>query len=169
MRQPAREKGVVLIVALVMLLIMTILGLTALKTSALEERMATHSFDRSLSFQAAEAALREAEEQIEGADPRPTPAAGNGCIEGHCGLLSPEQTPRWDDSTFTGWKLGKKVTSGGISITPKYFVEYMGNTFPCQPADPNADLTCKRYRITARSSPGDDRASVTLQSIYATE
>ncbi len=167
LRQPAKEKGVVLIVALIMLLVMTILGLTALKSSALEERMAAHSFDRSLSFQATEAALREAEALVE--ESRPTPAAGTGCSEGYCGAPSPTQKPRWKDSEFAGWKSGTKVTSGGISITPQYFVEYLGDTFPCQPTDPSSGVTCKRYRVTARSNAGADRAAVTLQSIYATE
>ena len=55
------ERGVVLLVALVMLLLVTVLGLASVRMLTLEERMAANSFDRNLAFQAAETALREGE------------------------------------------------------------------------------------------------------------
>ena len=47
---------------LMILLVVSIAGIAALRTSALEERMAAISFDRALALQAAEIALRKAEE-----------------------------------------------------------------------------------------------------------
>ena len=63
-RKPVRvhpERGVVLLVALVMLLLVTVLGLASVRMLTMEERMAANSFDRNLAFQAAETALREGE------------------------------------------------------------------------------------------------------------
>src|SRR5690606_3767551 len=57
-----RERGAVLIVALVLLLVMTILGVSSLSSTTLQERMAGNLRDSNLAFQAAEAALREGEE-----------------------------------------------------------------------------------------------------------
>ena len=42
---PSRQRGAVLVVALLMLLIMTVLGVTAMQMSRMEERMAGNSRD----------------------------------------------------------------------------------------------------------------------------
>lgn len=162
-----RQSGVALVIALILLVVMTLLGLTAIRSVTLEEKMAGQTFDRSISFQATEAALREAEALVE--TNKPTPAAGSGCTAGICGLATAGATERWNDSTFAGWTNASAVTSSAVTVTPQYFVEYLGNTFPCVPDDLSKPTDCKRYRITARSNAGNDRANVMLQSIYATE
>ena len=55
-----RERGVSLVVGLIFLVVLTILGLMALRVATLEERMSGNARERSLAFQAAEAALRDA-------------------------------------------------------------------------------------------------------------
>jgi type IV pilus assembly protein PilX len=126
--------------------------------------MAGHTYDRNLSFQAAEAALREAEARV--AANKPTPTA---CSDGLCPPAAPADTPRWLVPNSTDWKAAATITSGSIAITPEYIVEYLGNTFECEPGSPSTATDCKRYRITARSNPGADRAIVMLQSTYATD
>lgn len=164
---PQRQAGVALVVALILLVIMTLVGLSALRTVTLEEKMTAQTFDRSLSFQAAEAALREGENLVDVPMP-PTPAALAACVAGLCGAPDPTATMRWADDSFAGWQNATPVVNGPISITPQYIVEYLGNTFPCLPGTPSAGNDCKRYRITARSNAGNDRATVMLQSIFAT-
>lgn len=61
---PYRQRGISLIVILMLLLVMTLIGLAVLRTTLLQERMSANLRDRSLSFQTAEAALRDAEEFI---------------------------------------------------------------------------------------------------------
>ncbi len=161
------ERGVALIISLVLLVVMTLLGLTAIRSVTLEEKMAGQTFDRSVSFQTTEAALREAEAFVEAN--KPTPAAGSACVSGVCGMATGSSVERWNDSSFAGWKNATAVTSSAITVTPQYFIEYLGNTFPCVPDDLSKPTDCKRYRITARSNAGNDRANVMLQSIYATE
>lgn len=133
--------------------------------------MATNSYDRNLAFQATEATLKEVESLIE--TEVPTPAAGAGCAKVGsimvCGLAAAGSTSRWLDDTFTSWESATTVGSGTLAITPKYFVEYLGNTFACRPGDSSDPINCKRYRVTAQTQGSDGRASVTLQSIYATE
>ncbi|MGX5650433.1 pilus assembly PilX family protein [Hydrogenophaga borbori] len=168
-----RQRGVALVVALILLVLMTLVGLAAMRGVALEERMSANTYDRGLSFQAAEAALKEAESIVETA--RPTPAALAACVNGICGAPNPANTERWLDPLLAvppnpgGWHSATVVVNGGISITPQYIIEYLGDTFPCQPGNPASTNDCKRYRITARSAPGADRAVVMLQSIYATD
>jgi len=61
---PSKQEGAVLLVALIMLLLLTILGAAAMRDTNLEERMAGNMRDHALAFQAAEAALRFAEQEI---------------------------------------------------------------------------------------------------------
>ena len=57
----SRQRGVALIMSLVMLLILTILGVSAVQTTSLQERMSRNARDNDLAFQGAESAVREAE------------------------------------------------------------------------------------------------------------
>ena len=61
-----RQRGAVLIVALLFLTILTILGVTAMTTTTYEERLAGNARDSSTAFQAAEAALRDARRDLNG-------------------------------------------------------------------------------------------------------
>ena len=181
------ERGVVLLVALVMLLLVTVLGLASVRMLTLEERMAANSFDRNLAFQAAESALREgealAELQLQAAN---GPNAGipslamvcNNLNNGACagGLCSPPHgdctAARWEDSAFAGWRNASAASSPLAAGRPQFFVEHLGSTFPCDPQNPTQGPTCARYRITARShdpasAAAKGRANVVLQSIYA--
>ena len=55
------QSGVVLIISLILLLAITLIGVTGSNVTSLEERMSANSKDTNLAFQAAEAALRDAE------------------------------------------------------------------------------------------------------------
>ena len=57
----SRQRGVALVVVLILLLVATLLALANVRNTLLEERMGASVLDRSLAFQAAEAALREGE------------------------------------------------------------------------------------------------------------
>ncbi len=59
-----RQHGAVLIVALLFLVILTLLGLTAMSGTMMEERMSGNSRDMNVALQAAEAALRDARRDI---------------------------------------------------------------------------------------------------------
>lgn len=61
---PSKQRGAVLLVSLIMLLLLTIIGAAAMRDTNLQERMAGNMRDHSLAFQAAEAALRFAEQEV---------------------------------------------------------------------------------------------------------
>jgi type IV pilus assembly protein PilX len=166
--QRSNNKGVALVIGLILLVVMTIFGLVGIRLVSGEERMVSQSYDRTLAFQAAEAALREAEILIE--TNKPTPVAGCAVAAGlmTCAKPAAADKPRWLDPTFASWQAATTLTAASGTITPDYFVEYLGDTFPCG-FDPVASASgCKRYRITARALPGSGRASVLLQTVYAT-
>jgi type IV pilus assembly protein PilX len=54
-----KERGAVLLVALIILVVMTILGITATQTTIVEEKMAGNLRDKNVAFRAAEAGLQE--------------------------------------------------------------------------------------------------------------
>lgn len=60
-----KQRGTILVVSLLLLLVMTVLALTASQTTRLQERMAGNARDLDLAFQAAEAGLREAEFEVD--------------------------------------------------------------------------------------------------------
>lgn len=159
-----RQQGVALIVGLILLIVMTLIGLSGMRTVVHEEKMATQTYDRSLMFQAVEAALRQAEERIEAE--RATPLSG--CTDGFCAKpAAAASTPRWRDTSFTGWYSGS--TTQALAGSPEYYIEFLGNDFPCDPNNAASPTVCKNYRITARSKPTTGRATVMLQSVYLTD
>lgn len=171
-RLPARQKGVALIIALVLLLVMSLLGVSSLRTSLMQESMSGATFDRGLAFQAAEAALREGEALLVGPVPPPIPPSG--CVGGLCSQPIPaEGAPdRWTDPSFNGWTNGT-TPLGDLVEGQQYFVEDMGqapNWPGCEQEIPvNALCLSPRYRITARS--GDEtqaRSRAMLQSSFST-
>lgn len=60
----SRQRGATLLIALVLLVVMTLLGLSSIRSTSMQERMGANLYDRSLAFQAVESALREAEATI---------------------------------------------------------------------------------------------------------
>ncbi len=172
------QSGVVLIISLILLTVMSLVGMSAVRAISKEERMVSQTLDRNLAFQASESALREAEAWIETSG-RPILAPGTACSDQGigspqlrlCGSLVTATVPRWIDSSFissiSGWKDATTVGTGSLAITPQYFVEYLGDGFPCRLDDPTSS-GCKRYRVSARPKPIGDRAALVLQTIYST-
>lgn len=160
-----RQRGATLVVVLILLLLMTLLGLASLRSTVLEERMTSNLLDRSLSFQVAEAGLREAEASL---TPMPAfPAAG--CVNGLCARPVPTDRERWaPDSGFNAWRTAS--VSDPNTAAPRYIVEEMGegpNWRDCDRLSPIHPLCLTpRYRVTVLSQQAG-RASVTLQTIFA--
>lgn len=62
--RPRRQRGAILIVTLLFLVILTMLGVTAMNSTTMEERMAGNTRDAAIALQAAEAALRDARRDL---------------------------------------------------------------------------------------------------------
>jgi len=162
----ARQRGVALAVVLILLVVMSLLALASLRGTLMEERMTSNMRDRSMSFQSAEAALRQGESVAAG---KPTLPA-SGCNASGCGKPDPAATtPVWAGST--GW-VNASVASG--MPASQYIIELLADDVPpkgsCTTSGDVSETTCSgnesRYRITARSNV-NGRAEVTLQSIYS--
>ncbi|WP_412852280.1 PilX N-terminal domain-containing pilus assembly protein [Ectothiorhodospira shaposhnikovii] len=86
------QQGSALIIALVFLLLMTMVGVSALQQTTLQERMAGNLRDRSLAFQASEAALRAGERWLD--------EGANMLIAE--GTATPNDPRNWDGVTHSG-------------------------------------------------------------------
>lgn len=192
-----RQSGVALIVALILLVVITVIGLAAIRTSTLQEKMAGNTFDRAQAFQVAEATLQLASATILPPAPPPGPAtyqanAYTDCANNPC-LDNPAHDP---NVPAAAWTLPPTATNAGggtaniVSLygnNPSYIIQYMGactvggggnfqftNDENNQGGGGSLKTAGQCYRITARSStPGNgappaDRASVTLQAIFRT-
>ena len=168
-----QQAGAALIISLILLVIMTLIGLAGIRGITQQERMANQSFDRSLAFQATEAALREIELLVEAK--KPTPVAGAGCVKANdlmsCSAPAAADAARWLDDSAAYWTNASVVGTSATKVTPQYFVEYLGDRFECQAGvGTGTGIYCKRYRITARSNDRTGgRSYVMLQSVYATD
>ncbi|MHB8474481.1 MAG: pilus assembly PilX family protein [Sulfuricaulis sp.] len=164
------QRGVALIMALVFLVLLTILGITAMNTTNLQERMAGNSKDQNLAFQAAESALLDGENFIIAQTSKPNFAVNTG------GLYVPSTTgtPWWDDS-MNIWTAAASFAYSGtltdINTQPRYIIEDMGEVQETGGSKvlPGAykgkgDTIA---RITARGTGGTDLAQVIVQSTYA--
>ena len=58
------QQGVVLVIGLIFLLVLTLIGTTAMRGTVLQERMAGNVRDYNFAFQGSEATLREIEDQV---------------------------------------------------------------------------------------------------------
>ena len=175
------ERGSVLLVSLVMLLVITVAGLTAVKMATLEEKMSGNYQDQQMAFYAAEAALKEAENFIASND-LVLSNFSVGCDDGYCfsgndindiGSCEPGTSEPWLTGTVWSDSNQHRVTTvfiSGISAQAKYIIEfrcYIAKEAPGPLPDPaNRGDWAQFYRITALATGGSSDSRVMLQSSY---
>ena len=184
----ARERGISLVTTLVLMLATLGLGVAVMGVNAMEERMIANTKDRDLALQAAEAALREGEQDI-ATNVNPATAFTDTCANGLCtppsqrdSLGSLASLPVDDARLGFDWTTDATVRRYGqytgtaefpsVAQQPRYVIEkfsYLGTpagesvVLGAEPTAPGVG-----YRITARATGARPETVVVLQSIYAT-
>ena len=171
--QNNKQTGSALIVALSILLVLTILGISSLRTSSLEERMAGNTRDAQLAFAAAEAALREAEEFIIAS---PLDDAAAYTAAGLNGLHSSRAIINADAWTIeTNWGNAAQVGySNQVAIPPSYMIQKLesqselGNSADLGRANAygTTEEPPKFYQITARGTGISPNSRAMLQAYF---
>lgn len=192
MKLKQRQRGATLIVGLIFLVALTLLGVMAMKSTLLQERMAGGSRDRSLAFQAAEAALRDAKRDI-----LSLKADGTPCVPG-TGSCRPATDRPWQtvgrtpfksdcangqcyDNPFVGgyaFGIGPQTVFPMDAAPSVPYGTYTGATgitgVNAQPrylieifTRTNGTDTRYFYRITARAVGANPNTVVTLQEVFA--
>ncbi len=165
-----RQTGAVLAVSLILLLVVTLIAVSSMQGTMLEEKMAGNTLDRNLAFQSAESAAREAENAVEA-------VASLGNFDGTAGLFGltdaePEATyaVTWSDSS------NHVITdsSYGAYQPPKYFIKHFTTVVGAEGAlnmsgygDNKGSGDVSVFKITARGTGGNaDSAEVILRTHY---
>lgn len=173
-----KQKGVVLVIGMLFLIILTLIGLTGMRMTTFEEKMAGNLKDKNTAFQAAETALMAAESNIE-----------NNIIT--TGIFDTDGTDGfYDDSNEEIWNLidWQGTDSGNdneaiiysafnstykVNTSPKYVIEHYA-AFSDEADNLNLDNygsgtgagDTEMFRITARGTGLNDNTTVLLQSTF---
>jgi type IV pilus assembly protein PilX len=155
------QRGVALIVVLILLIVMSILGIAIMRSSAMQERMSANLRDRSIAFQAAEGALRFAQNQVLGGGSWDTQIpTDDDC--GASGICPTGSDPVW--MSLPAGSYDEVLLDGA---PPQYWIEYLGvgpgYKGACDTLPPSVDCQSPMYRVTARSR-AQGRADVVVQA-----
>lgn len=170
------QSGVALAIALVFLLLMTIIGVSAMSTSALQEKMAGNLKDKSWSFNAGESAAVAGERVL--------------CLdyEGRIPVIDPTNTtdglfrtsttgiPVWESVDWTGTDVfthpgyPADFPNTNLAQSPKFIIEEVQEVHEGLGGGGGYSDTGKSrmmYRVTGRAVGGTPNSVSILQSTFA--
>lgn len=167
----SKQSGVVMFVALILLLILSLLGVTAARMQTVEERMARNDDNRQLGAQAAEAALRSAENGLLTGLYVNFAGNANGLYDPLFANGSPVVPSIWTTPGATLPYAGPALTAvPAASQNPKIVIENLPSVAVAgddlsvtslNPASPPVTV----YRVSAQGVGADGTSTTTLQSI----
>lgn len=173
------QKGAALVTSLMLLLILTVIGITAMQMTRMQERMAGNTRDLNLAFQGAEAALRNGESLIKAQATKPDDCNALPCQFWQAGsaslVVNPAagDKPWWDQYGVEYEASGDHSTSTHelteLSEDPRFVVQYITRVPDTLTvgegggAPPGRDF----YQVTGRSVGGSGKANTLLQSTFA--
>ena len=175
--QRQAQRGMTLIVGLILLVMLMVISVIGFRNTTLSERMTGNAVDRNVSFQAAESAGKEALQVIESAGFAAAnaghyvvPFAGGSNsnfwtkISGSAGDVCTAATTRF---SWISTSCSAEVTTiyANNSAKARYVIERLSEVVtPASGATP--EKTVSIYRVTSRSTGGSGNAEVVLQVMY---
>jgi len=168
------QRGVVLVASLIILLIMTLVGVSSMRTTILEERMTGAMQDQNRAFQAAESALRDAERYFQDA------TLDDFNNENGLYKFNADELPVWHGSNQrpgTGGFMVYSVNRPGtgsqpaalpdVARQPEYFIEkYKDFTLPGESLELRGLTESDQYRVTTRGFGANENTIIVLRSTY---
>jgi len=151
-----RESGVVLIVGLVFLLLMTLVGVTAIQSSTTQERMAGNASDRAEVFQSAENVLQAGEVEV---------------IDSECTALESLLADLPDPDALGSWT-GTRTTGVDSDLVSDFQGAYVLTRIPARLEDDESAAaeeteTCGGfYYVTARAASAKGMAVVLRSTVF---
>lgn len=176
-----QQSGIALVVSFIILLLLTIIGVSGMKVTGLEEKMASNDRDQNVAFQSAEAALRAGEQRV-----MTLWDNGNGSIKVFCngttkGLFhevnvcindaSANSPPAFAATTWTDDNSVEVKTvrltnaaTGALLVAeyPRYYISYEAHIAPLTRDNPPQ----YRFMVTARGTGGQEGSQVILRSHF---
>lgn len=163
-----RQQGVVLVLALIILLVLTLIGLSAMSTSTLEQKMSGNERQQLLALHSAEQAARSAETGIAAinwatlnknfADNKP----------GYYSATNPAPANVFDTANWTDKNSITAPAPKGLESTPpQYIVEEVQRDTPLMAQEYGEHpIITQVVRITARGTGGDGTANALVETYY---
>lgn len=167
------QRGAVLVFCLIFLTVLTLLAVTGMETAVVEERMAGNMQDHNQAFQAAEAAMEEAEAWLANQTVLPG-TSGNGATTVWT-LDAPnpdaDSVEWWWERDAAWWTANADSIAGldAVNTQPQYVIEeYFTSSQGQSLSIGTGELSNARvlHRITTRGTGGSDTSQVMLQSTY---
>ena len=168
--------GVALFISLVLLLVLTILGVSVVQTTSLEIRMARNEHDSLLAFEAAESALRDAEAALEVTTS--TFAYDAGGTAGLWDMPDVDDDNRWEDDAIWGDArtivAATPVNAVPGQVQPRYMIEHIAtvqrdenayqqdNEYNAAASSDSVDV----FRVTALGFGGSPNSRAMLQTTF---
>ena len=158
------QQGAVLIVSLLILLIMTIMGVSAMQSSTLEEKMASNERDRNVAFQSAEVGMRQAQTYIDSLATTGGFTDANGLYSSISTEPDPFLAATWDSANAANYRTGN---APGNSAGVQYFISRVGTVKESDSLEipPSVVNEVTIFRIVARGQ-GASGSEVLLRSYY---
>lgn len=180
-RSPRRRRGsrgAVLVVALILLLILTLIGVTAARMQTAQEGMARNADNHQLALQAAEAALRDGESIIALHDDADFLTDNNGLfnLTKELQATTPSSivdtidwgSPGSHSMRYSGAALGNVPQApDAAQIIIEHLPPVAGAGVQLNSPSYGVNPQWQVYRVTVHAEGGDRSSSVTLQSIYS--
>jgi len=169
-----KQRGTVLIMALMFLVVLSLLGMGMVSSTSVEEKMSRNARDQDVAMQAAEAALRDARIRITGYWSNPaTPVSGfdfvDDCTNGLCSrnATQPVYTNFSLDAAPSS-ALGTGTTGSpalvGVAQPPRYLIERIVIQKPGDTVTGTAGGLIA-HRITAKGFGRSSSTQVILQEV----
>jgi type IV pilus assembly protein PilX len=166
-----RQRGTVLVVGLVFLLLMTLIGVTAFAVATQEERMAGNSRDRLRAFEAAEQALRDCERHLGGPLPPLFSADGSadrGMYEAPDVDRSPAEAEKWQTIDWDSEPSRQLAGVAEVAEQPRCIVQRLARA---RSSDASlraeaAPVPAHAYQVTGRGVGASRGTVVVLQSTF---
>jgi type IV pilus assembly protein PilX len=151
------QRGSVLIVSLIMLLLISLIGLGSMQGTTLQERMASNLQDRNLAFQASEQALRAGEVFLDA-------SLANTVTTSLNNRVALADAANWDgiDARAVTVATGDPT----LSAQPVYHIRHVRDFSPSITAGGGPGPTFSRFEITSRGQGGSNTAVAVTQSVF---
>lgn len=168
---PTKQKGVVLIAGLILLMVITMVGVSNMQSVILSEKMTANMRDSSISFQASESALYDGEQWIQAQAVKPE--AVNTCTTSPCDVWQMNTLGNIWSQPDTWWQANARSfssTINGLSTQPRFVIEEYGFIpYELSPEARAKGSGYHYYKVTAHGQGEVSTTKTVIESIYATQ
>ena len=172
-----KQRGAILVLSLTLLTVLTMVAITGMKTSVLEEKMSGNIRSAQLALQAAESALNDATNEINNFANINALTSTNGLLIREDVELDYFSLNTWDMGSPANYTIAPALGSTQLATPPRWIIKHMGQENICSKSaglsldknNPMFSPRCRRevFRVTAHGTGLTPNTTKTLQLYYA--